>query len=168
MLFNFVLERKMNVEDELQYKVYLLDEQEKFLTETKEYTQKKEYQFPDSLIDFLYVDFKPLMEEFEQQGRDIENLYQKKDVQYTRSVLDFLHRMAEVHLYFEITYYVWKKRFHQAEKQEFKNITDLLPRKQLTWIPSEAVEIQRQVRDIFENCLDRDLSKDAVNERLTI
>lgn len=154
--------------DDLQYKVYILEGQETFLTETKEYALKKEYQFPDSLIDFLYVDFKPLMGAFEQLGRDIENLYQKKDVQYTRSVLDFLHRMAEVHLYFEITYYVWKKRFHQAEKQEFKNITDLLPRKQLTWIPSEAVEIQRQVRDIFENCLDRDLSKDAVNERLTI
>lgn len=60
-----------------------------------------------------------------------------------------------------------EKRFRQAEEQEFKNIIDLLPRKQLTWIPSEAVEIQRQIRDIFDNCLDRDLSQGTVNERLT-
>ena len=153
--------------DDLQYKVYLLEGQENFVTETKEYALKKEYQFPDSLIDFLYVDFQPLMGAFEQLGRDIENLYQKKDVQYTRSVLDFLHDMAKVHPYFEITYHVWKKRFRQAEEQEFKNIIDLLPRKQLTWIPSEAVEIQRQIRDIFDNCLDRDLSQGTVNERLT-
>ena len=101
--------------DDLQYKVYLLEGQENFVTETKEYALKKEYQFPDSLIDFLYVDFQPLMGAFEQLGRDIENLYQKKDVQYTRSVLDFLHDMAKVHPYFEITYHVWKKRFRQAE-----------------------------------------------------
>ena len=153
--------------DDLQYKVYLLVGQENFVTETKEYVLKKEYQFPDSLIDFLYVDFQPLMGAFEQLGRDIENLYQKKDAQYTRSVLDFLHDMAKVHPYFEITYHVWKKRFRQAEEQEFKNIIALLPRKQLTWIPSEAVEIQRQIRDIFDNCLDRDLSQGTVNERLT-
>ena len=73
--------------DDLQYKVYILEGQETVLTETKEYALKKEYQFPDSLIDFLYVDFKPLMGAFEQLGRDIENLYQKKDVQYTRNVL---------------------------------------------------------------------------------
>ena len=89
--------------DDLKYKVYLLEGQENFVTETKEYALKKEYQFPDSLIDFLYVDFQPLMGAFEQLGRDIENLYQKKDAQYTRSVLDFLHDMAEVHPYFEIT-----------------------------------------------------------------
>ena len=157
----------MTMEYNPQYKVYILDGQEKFVTETKEHTLKKEYQFPDSLIDFLYVHFKPLMGEFEQLGRDIESLYQKKESQYARNVLDFLHRMAGVHPYFEITYHVWEKRFRQAEEQEFKNIIDLLPRKQLTWIPSEAVEIQRQVMDIFENCLDRDLSKGTVNERLT-
>ena len=63
--------------DDLQYKVYLLEGQENFVTETKEYTLKKEYQFPDSLIDFLYVDFQPLMGAFEQPGRDIESLYPK-------------------------------------------------------------------------------------------
>ena len=31
--------------DDLQYKVYLLEGQENFVTETKEYTLKKEYQF---------------------------------------------------------------------------------------------------------------------------
>ena len=35
--------------DDLQYKVYLLEGQENFVTETKEYALKKEYQFPDSL-----------------------------------------------------------------------------------------------------------------------
>ena len=50
--------------DDLQYKVYLLEGQENFVTETKEYALKKEYQFPDSLIDFLYVDFQHLMGAF--------------------------------------------------------------------------------------------------------
>ena len=139
--------------DDLQYKVYLLEGQENFVTETKEYALKKEYQFPDSLIDFLYVDFQPLMGAFEQLGRDIENLYQKKDAQYTKSVLDFLHDMAEVHPYFEITYHVWKKRFRQAEEQEFKNIIDLLPR-QTTDLDSfgsggDTASNQRYFRQLF-------------------
>ncbi len=155
------------MKDDLQYKVYLLDGQEKFVAEISECEWKKEYQFPDSLIDFLYVDFTSLFGEFNDLGKDIEKLYQEKDIQYTQSVLDFLHHMAEVHPYFEITYHVWKKRFRQAEKQGFKNLTDLLPRKQLTHIPSEAIEMQRQIREIFDHCLDRDLSKGTVNERLT-
>ena len=80
------------------------------------------------------------------------------------SVLDTI---APKHIYFELLRLEWRDRLEQAKRQNYENITDLLPRKELTHIPSTVSTMQEQIKTLFAHVLDLDTSpKEPVQKKM--
>ncbi len=151
---------------EFQHKIYIFEGKEYHETKTERTYIKKEFPIFESLISFLYLDITEYDQQFNKCGKYIEKLYQEKNRAYAVHVGAFLQDMAWLHPYFEITYQIWNSRLEEAEKQNYKHIVDLLPRKELTQIPSRVSQFQKQIIWIFENAFDLDLKKGSMQECL--
>lgn len=148
------------------FRVYILDGKECFEYGTGEDILRFEYPLGETLLELLYFDIFPFTVEFNQMGKELESLYAKKEWDYAQKVLFLLREMRMKHPYFELTYLVWDERLHEAEKKNFQNARDMLPRKELTHIPANVTSIQKQIRLLFDRVLDIDSGKEPLNQKL--
>nr|WP_326213428.1 DUF6076 domain-containing protein [uncultured Oscillibacter sp.] len=92
--------------------------------------------------------------------------YQTKAPQDAGIVLVGLDELAEAHIYFQQLRLDWMQRFDQAANAEGSALTDLLPGKELTHIPSDIDSMQKQIQRLFQNVLDIELGKKSSLQNL--
>lgn len=136
------------------FKVYISDGKEYFEYGNGQKTTKKSFAFSQSLLDMMYLDIWSYGDLFERMGKALYSLYSGKDPKLVMEIKDILDTLSKVHVYFEFLHLEWLDKLEEAEKQGFKNIVDLLPRKKLTHLPMNLSTIQRQLMAIWNSVLD--------------
>jgi hypothetical protein len=136
------------------FKLYISDGKEYFEYSNGQKTTKKSFAFSQSLMDMLYLDIWSYEDFFKRMGENLYSLYSSKDMKLVEEIKDDLNTLSKVHVYFEFLRLEWLERLEQAEKQDFQNVLDLLPRKQLTHIPMNISTIQRQLMALWNHVLD--------------
>ena len=136
------------------FKVYISDGKEYFEYGNGQETTKKSFAFSQSLMDILYLDIWSHSELFERMGKALYSLYSVKDPKLVEEIKGDLNTLSKVHIYFEFLCLEWLDKLEQAEKQNFQDVLNLLPRKQLTHIPMNISTIQRQLMALWNHVLD--------------
>ena len=153
------------------FKVYLSKSKEHFAFGETEIASspltEKDSPFAESLLrlsDLNIWEYEPLMKDMEQA---LLRFYRTKKPQDAKTILTGLDQLAAVHIYFELLRLDWKFRLERAEKVDGTALLDLLPRKNLTHIPSNIDAIQKQIIRLFQNVLlDRDDVKKPIPDRM--
>ena len=104
--------------------------------------------------------YEPLIKDME---KALLRFYQTKAPQDAGIVLAGLDELAEAHIYFQQLRLDWMQRFDQAANAEGSALTDLLPGKELTHIPSDIDSMQKQIQRLFQNVLDIELGKSPLS-----
>lgn len=138
------------------YRVYILGDKEYFEMETGNAYNKLEFPLFESLFSFLYLDVMGPVGDLARCAKGIEATCREKNPVHANKIVTFLGELAELHPYFEITRLVWQERFREEEEQGFKNGSRFLPKKELTHIPSNIAQMQKQITWLFETALDLD------------
>jgi hypothetical protein len=136
------------------FKVYISDGKEHFEYSNGQKITKKSFDFPQSLLDMVYLDIWSFAKLFDKMGSAIQELYSSKDRKWADEIKDDLNTVAKKHIYFEFLRLEWTDNLEQAEKKDFQDILDLLPRKNLTHIPMNISTTQRQIMALWNNVLD--------------
>lgn len=136
------------------FKVCISDGKEHFEYSNSQKITKKSFDFPQSLLDMVYLDIWPFAKLFDKMGNAVQELYSSKDRKWAEEIKDDLNTVAKKHIYFEFLRLEWTDKLEQAEKQGFQDILDLLPRKQLTHIPMNISTAQQQLMALWNNVLD--------------
>ena len=136
------------------YKVYISDGKEYFEYGDGQKTTKKSFAFSQSLMDILYLDIWSYSELFNRMGENLYSLYSNKDLKLVEEIKDDLNTLSKVHVYFEFLRLEWLDKLEQAEKQDFKDVLNLLPRKQLTHLPMNISTMQQQLIALWNHVLD--------------
>ena len=148
------------------YKVWISDGKEYF-EYGNEQKKKKGLPFGTSLMELLYLDVWAYGELFDGMGKSLLELYSSKEQRYAENVLAALDTIAPKHIYFELLRLEWRDRLEQAKRQNYENITSLLPRKGLAHIPSTVSTMQEQIKTLFAHVLDLDTSpKEPVQKKM--
>ncbi|RCX14350.1 hypothetical protein DFR58_11574 [Anaerobacterium chartisolvens] len=149
-----------------QYKVWIADGKEHFEYGNKQ-KKKKDLPFGTSLMELLYLDAWAYGELFDGIGKAIMDLYSSKEQRYADEVVAALDMVVPKHIYFELLRLEWQERLGQAKRQNYENIVDLLPHKELTHIPSNLHTMQEQIKTLFAHVLDLDTSpKESVQKKM--
>jgi len=142
------------------FKVYNDGNQEYFTWEanTRYYTTKKiikkDFDFSQSLLDFIDLGVDELYEIFIGMGNEVQKLYEDKDGDtiVLRKSFDLL---AEKHIYFQLLRLHWFDKLEIFVKKEYGgNIQDFLFYKDLTHISVKIGAAQNQIKFIFNKALD--------------
>lgn len=153
------------------FKFYLSKNQEHFVYGETEIAPspliEKDFPFAESLLKLTDLDvwkYEPLIKDMEQA---LLRFYQTKGPQDADIILAGLDRLASIHIYFELLRLDWRFRLERAEKIDGTALLDLLPRKDLSHIPSNIDTIQKQILHLFENVLlDGNGEKKSIPDRM--
>ena len=148
------------------FKTYISNRREHFCYGPDSSLAKKDFPFPESLLRLLRLDiwkYEPMIKNME---KAVLRFYQTRDSQDAAIVLAGLDELAEAHIYFHQLRLDWLQRFNQAANSDGSDLIDLLPRKDLTHIPSNLDTMQRQIQRLFQEVLDIDLGKKASVQEL--
>ncbi len=148
------------------YRVWVADGKEHF-EYGNEQKKKKDLPFGTSLMELLYLDVWAYGELFDSMGKALMELYSSKEQRYADEVLAALGTIAPQHIYFELLRLEWRDRLQQAKRQNYENISGLLPRKELTHISATVSTMQEQIKTLFAHVLDLDTSsKEPVQKKM--
>ncbi len=117
---------------------------------------KIDFPFPESLMRLVYLDIGRLEPLFQKMDEALLSLFEYKDAQYADVILSCLEELASVHIYFRLLQLDWTQKLTQAAEKKYENASLLLPRKQLSHIPSNLDTIQKQIKGLFAAVLDMD------------
>lgn len=148
------------------FKTYISNCREYFCYGPDSSLEKKDFPFSESLLKLLRLDiwrYEPLIKDME---KALLRFYQTKAPQDAGIVLAGLDELAEAHIYFQQLRLDWMHRFDQAANAEGSALTDLLPGKELTHIPSDIDSMQKQIQRLFQNVLDIELGKKSSLQNL--
>ena len=155
------------------FKCYTDGNQECFVWEadTRYYTTKKaikkEFEFTQSLLDFLDLDIDDLFEIFKSMGDEIQKLYQQKEGD-TTSLRKNLDLLAEKHIYFQFLRLYWFEKLNKYVTGEYEGkVYDFMPYKTLTHIPMKIRTAQHQIRFMIDKALDVTADQDkTIQQRI--
>ena len=125
----------------------------------REQTIKKDFPFPESLMDLLYMDTQELEAITKKMDKALLAFYQsgaKDDLQVVAAGLD---ELASRHVYFELLRLDWTERLKAAERVTPKEYLRLLPHKKISHIYSNIDTMQRQIISLIAHALDMDGEK---------
>lgn len=148
------------------FKTYISNHREHFCYGRGTSLTKKDFPFPESLLKLLRLNiwqYEPMIKDMEQA---LLRFYQTQDQKDADVVLNGLDELAEAHIYFQQLRLDWRNHFEQAANAEGSALMDLLPRKDLTHIPSNIDNVQKQIQRLFQNVLDIDLGKKSPVQEL--
>ena len=128
---------------------------------------KKDFPFPESLLELLYLDTDEVDLLVKRIDKAIREFLPTKDERYVREALEGLDELARVHVYFELTRLEWRWRFAELNASGGEDRSEWLPRKRITRIPAYVNETQRQIIDLFDRALNMDGEKGPMVERMT-
>ena len=132
----------------------------------REQTIKKDFPFPESLMELLYMDTQELEAITKKMDKALLAFYQsgvKDDLQVVAAGLD---ELASRHIYFELLRLDWSERLKAAERVTPKEYLRLLPHKKISHIYSNIDTMQRQIIGLIAHALDMDGEKKSVSEKM--
>ena len=127
---------------------------------------KKDFSFPESLLQLLYLDIWAYEGQIKQFDKLLMELYRTREEKCARQLLPLLDELAELHIYFQLLRLDWRARLKEAQRRNYENILDLLPHKEITHIPSNIHAIQNQVLGLTQKALDMDGHKGSLEKKL--
>lgn len=149
--------------ENINFYTYFADNREYFACGKK----KRDFPFLESLTKFAYLDIWSLEPLFKEMDNALLDFYREPHFDYQSTVLSSLEALAKKHIYFEFLHLDWQERFRYAEQHPDEEISDILPHKHLSHIPSNVDMIQKQLLHLFEDVLDiGDNKKKSVSEKL--
>lgn len=144
---------------DFQCKFYLLDGAETLECKdgNAEYVIKlADRPFPDSLLSFVYYDINSWEPRFHEADRALMEFYQSRDAKCLKPVQKLLDDFKDEHPYFFYLWLDWSDRLKQAA--DYKNLTKLLPHKELAHVPSNLATMQQQILRLFQTVLDASIT----------
>ena len=129
---------------------------------------KKDFSFPESLLQLLYLDIWAYEGQIKQFDKLLMELYRTREEKCARQLLPLLDELAELHIYFQLLRLDWRARLKEAQRRNYENILDLLPHKEITHIPSNIHAIQNQVLGLIQKALDMDGRKGSLEKKLEV
>lgn len=132
----------------------------------REQTIKKDFPFPESLMDLLYMDTQELEAITKKMDKALLAFYQsgaKDDLQVVAAGLD---ELASRHVYFELLRLDWLERLDMVDSTAPGDFQDLLPHKKLSHLCSSIDTMQKQIKGLIAQVLDMDGEKKPVSEKM--
>ena len=132
----------------------------------REQTIKKDFPFPESLMELLYMDIWELEPITKRMDRALMSFYQsgaKDDLQVVAAGLD---ELASRHVYFELLRLDWLERLDMVDSTAPGDFQDLLPHKKISHLCSSIDTMQKQIKGLITQTLDMDGEKKSVSEKM--
>ena len=132
----------------------------------REQTIKKDFPFPESLMDLLYMDTQELEAITKKMDKALLAFYQsgaKDDLQVVAAGLD---ELASRHVYFELLRLDWLERLDMVDSTAPGDFQDLLPHKKISHLCSSIDTMQKQIKGLIAQVLDMDGEKKPVSEKM--
>lgn len=153
------------------FKTYISEGREHFLfgeQENSGYTEiKKDFPFPESLLDILYLDTQELRPLFRRFGEDLREYHSTFDKTYLDDVLTILDQLAERHIYFAFLRLQWNYRIGKALRLgRISNPEAVLPMGIAEHTAVELQGVQSCIQQVFAEVLDVDSSKEPALKKL--
>ena len=111
----------------------------------REQTIKKDFPFPESLMELLYMDTQELEAITKKMDKALLAFYQSGAKDDLQVVAAGLNELASRHVYFELLRLDWTERLKAAERVTPKEYLRLLPHKKISHIYSNIDVIDRRV-----------------------
>ena len=132
----------------------------------REQTIKKDFPFPESLMELLYMDTQELEAITKKMDKALLAFYQsgaKDDLQVVAAGLD---ELASRHVYFELLRLDWLERLDMVDSTAPGDVQDLLPHKKISHLCSSIDTMQKQIKGLIAQVLDMDGEKKFVSEKM--
>ena len=132
----------------------------------REQTIKKDFPFPESLMELLYMDTQELEAITKKMDKALLAFYQsgaKDDLQVVAAGLD---ELASRHVYFELLRLDWLERLDMVDSTAPRDFQDLLPHKKISHLCSSIDTMQKQIKGLIAQVLDMDGEKKSVSEKM--
>ena len=132
----------------------------------REQTIKKDFPFPESLMELLYMDTQELEAITKKMDKALLAFYQsgaKDDLQVVAAGLD---ELASRHVYFELLRLDWLERLKMVDSTAPGDFQDLLPHKKISHLCSSIDTMQKQIKGLIAQTLDMDGEKKFVSEKM--
>lgn len=152
------------------FKVYLSKGKEHFCYGENEIASssltEKDFPFAESLLRMLDLNIGVHDALIQKMEKALLHFYQTKDQNDASIILAGLDELTTVHVCFQLLRLDWRYRLERAQNLEGALLLDLLPRKNLTHIPSTIDMMQKQILRLFKNVLDTDNGKKTIPDRM--
>lgn len=157
---------------EYTFKTYIINGQERY-----EYSydpqepgliRVHDIRFPESLVSMAYLDRQAYTPILERQDAALSTLYEERTQTAAGEVDSLLTELGKVHIYFELLRVDWRYRLAHSAQNEYADVEELLPRKELSQIAEGIVSRQEQIRTLFASFLDMDAPHERRTSRITL
>ena len=132
----------------------------------REQTIKKDFPFPESLMELLYMDIWELDPITRKMDKALLAFYQSKDYNELKIVVAGLNELAPRHICFELLRLDWLERLDMVDSTAPRDFQDLLPHKKISHLCSSIDTMQKQIKGLIAQVLDMDGEKRSVSEKM--
>lgn len=132
----------------------------------REQTIKKDFPFPESLMELLYMDTQELEAITKKMDKALLAFYQSGAKDDLQVVAAGLNELASRHVYFELLRLDWLERLDTVDSTAPRDFQDLLPHKKISHLCSSIDTMQKQIKGLIAQALDMDGEKKPVSEKM--
>ena len=132
----------------------------------REQTIKKDFPFPESLMELLYMDTQELEAITKKMDKALLAFYQSGAKDDLQVVAAGLNELASRHVYFELLRLDWLERLDMVDSTAPGDFQDLLPHKKISHLCSSLDTMQKQIKGLIAQVLDMDGEKKPVSEKM--
>ena len=132
----------------------------------REQTIKKDFPFPESLMELLYMDTQELESITRKMDKALMSFYQSRDYNELQIVEAGLNELAPRHICFELLRLDWLERLDMVDSTAPRDFQDLLPHKKISHLCSNIDTMQKQIKGLIAQTLDMDGEKKSVSEKM--
>ena len=132
----------------------------------REQTIKKDFPFPESLMELLYMDIWELEPITKRMDKALMSFYQSRDYNELQIVAAGLKELASRHICFELLRLDWLERLDMMDSTAPRDFQDLLPHKKISHLCSSIDTMQKQIKGLIAHALDMDGEKRSVSEKM--
>ena len=132
----------------------------------REQTIKKDFPFPESLMELLYMDTQELESITRKMDKALMSFYQSRDYNELQIVEAGLNELAPRHICFELLRLDWLERLDMVDSTAPRDFQDLLPHKKISHLCSNIDTMQKQIKGLIAQALDLDGEKKSVSEKM--
>ena len=132
----------------------------------REQTIKRDFPFPENLMELLYMDTQELEAITKKMDKALLAFYQSGAKDDLQVVAAGLNELASRHVYFELLRLDWLERLDMVDSTAPGDFQDLLPHKKISYLCSSIDTMQKQIKGLIAQALDMDGEKRSVSEKM--
>lgn len=148
------------------FQAYIADGQEHFLHGPSGHVQHTQYPLSQTVLEWMELDVEPIRDVTERLQTDLHQLITGKEERLEKPIAEGLALLNSYHMYFAWLRLQWLERLKQARQQSYKDIDRLLPVEELVRIPAMLETTQQQLRVLWHDVLDVDVSEAPIQAKL--